>query len=191
VRILRSALSSVLPLTFVALAGCGAQPAQEEPPRAEPEPAEAEPAEPPREPQPEPAEEPERPPPVVREPALVEPGAQLGAIRIGMAEAEVRALGLEESEADPRSRRFGPYQVYFDGGTVRRVEASFGDLGPVRIRDRTFEPTTSIYELRDAIGDCEWMEGGGERYRCASGALVLHTDHSLDPARYRFVVERR
>lgn len=173
-------------LLALALIGCGAnepaaEPAPVDIPREEPPEPESEP--PPPEPRPEP--EPERPI------ATIEGGAQLGAIRIGMSEAEVRALGLEESEADPRSRRFGPYQVFFDGGNVRRVEAHFGDLGRVRIGERTFELGTPIYELRDAIGDCEWTEGGGERYRCAGGSLLLHTDHTLDPRFYRFVVERR
>lgn len=175
-------------LVLAMFAGCGAnEPAAEPAREVTVEAREEAPAE-----RPEPARPPEEPPEAPPSPpSVVEAGAQLGAIRIGMTEAEVRALGLPESEADPRSRRFGPYQVFFEGGSVRRIEAAFGELGRVRIGERTLEPGTHIHEIRDAIGDCEWTEGGGERYRCGGGRLLVHTDHTLDPQRYRFVVERR
>ncbi len=141
--------------------------------------------------QPEP-EEPEEPaPPPEPEPAIVEAGARLGAIRIGMSEDEVRALGLEEQEVDPRSRRFGPYRVFFEDGTVRRVEAQLGALGRIRIGGEVLEAGTHIHRIRDVIGSCEWYEGGGERYRCADGTLFVQTTHSMDPARYTIAVERR
>jgi hypothetical protein len=177
-------------LLFVWMFGCGASEQAADPAPVE-VPREEEDEQPAREePEPEPREEEPRPEP---EPpaAVIEAGARLGAIRIGMTQAEVTALGLEETEADSRSRRFGPYQIYFDGETVRRVEARFGDLGRVEVGGRTYPVGTTIYELRDAIGDCEWTEGGGERYRCAGGSLLLQTDHTLDPAFYRFIVERR
>lgn len=160
--------------------------AQAEPARGEPG-AEGEP-EPTSEP--EAAPEPEAPPPEP-EPTAVEAGVRLGAVRIGMSEAEVRALGLEEREIDPRSRQFGPYRVFFEGGAVRRVEARMGDLGRVRIGGEVLPGGTHIHRLRDAIGSCEWYEGGGERYRCADGTLFVQTTHSMDPARYTIAVERR
>jgi hypothetical protein len=126
------------------------------------------------------------------EPVVVEAGTRLGPVRIGMSEADVRALGLPEAEVDPRSRRFGPYRVFFDDdGAVRRVEAQMGALERVRIGEETFPVGTHIHQLRDAIGDCRWYEGGGERYRCAGGTLFVQTTHSLDPARYTIAVARR
>lgn len=172
------------------LVACGAS----EPsatPRVEPTPSE--PArEPPREAsavaEPEPEAQPEPPAP---EPAIVEAGTRLGAIRIGMTEDEVRALGLEESVVDPRSRRFGPYRVFFADGAVRRVEAQIGALGRIRIGPEVLEPGAHIHRIRDVIGSCEWYEGGGERYRCAGGTLFVQTTHTMDPARYTIAVERR
>lgn len=120
----------------------------------------------------------------------VEAGARLGPIRIGMSEAEVRALGLPESANNPRSRRFGPYVVYFDARGVRRVEAQMGALGRIRVRGTVLEAGTHIHRIRDTIGSCEWQEGGGERYRCAGGRLFVQTTHSLDPARYTIAVDR-
>lgn len=125
------------------------------------------------------------------EPVDVEAGARLGPIRIGMSEAEVRALGLPESTVDPRSRRFGPYRVFFDARGVRRVEALMRDLRRIRVRGVVLEVGTHIHRIRDAFGGCEWMEGGGERYRCAGGSLFVQTTHSMDPARYTIAVERR
>lgn len=141
-------------------------------------------------PEPEATPAPEPPPPEP-EPTVVEAGVRLGVVRIGMSEAEVRALGLEEREVDPRSRQLGPYRVFFEGGAVRRVEARMGDLGRVRIGDEVFSAGTHIHRLRDGIGSCEWLEGGGERYRCAGGTLFVQTTHSMDPARYTIAVERR
>lgn len=180
------------PWLATVLVACGAS----EPsatPRVDPAPSEPAP-EPPREasavaePEPEAQPEPEPPAP---EPAVVEAGARLGAIRIGMTEDEVRALGLEESVVDPRSRRFGPYRVFFADGAVRRVEAQIGALGRIRIGTEVLEPGAHIHRIRDVIGSCEWYEGGGERYRCAGGALFVQTTHTMDPARYTIAVERR
>lgn len=136
-------------------------------------------------------EETEEPaPPPEPEPVAVEAGTRLGPIRIGMSEAELRGLGLQEREGDPRSLRFGPYRVLLDEQGVRRVEAFMGDLERIRIGERVLEVGTHIHEIRDAIGDCQWTEGGGERYRCADGSLFVHTTHTMDPARYTVAVER-
>ena len=131
------------------------------------------------------------PPPAPARPAAVEveAGVRLGPVRIGMSEPEVRALGLEESEVDSHSRRFGPYRVFFANGAVRRVEAQMGDLERIRFGERVFEAGTDIHVLRDAFGACEWQEGGGERYRCAAGTLFVQTTHSLRPERYTLAVE--
>jgi hypothetical protein len=120
----------------------------------------------------------------------VEAGIRLGPIRVGMSEDEVRALGLAESAASGRSRRFGPYVVLFDARGVRRIEAQMGDLRRIRVRGTVIELGTHIHRIRDAFGSCEWQEGGGERYRCAGGTLHVRTTHSLDPARYTITVER-
>lgn len=134
---------------------------------------------------------PEPTPPPEPEPVVIEAGRALGPIRIDMSEEAVRALALEERPADPRSRFFGPYRVFFDARGVRRIEARIGDLGRIRIGDRVFASGTHIHELRDAFGDCEWTEGGGERYRCAGGTLFVQTAHTMNPARYIIAVERR
>ena len=133
---------------------------------------------------------PEATPAELAEPLAVVAGAQLGPIRIGMSQEELRALGLPESPATPRSLRFGPYRVWLDDEGVRRVEASMGDLERVRLGGTVFAVGDHIHAMRDAIGDCVWREGGGERYRCGDGALWVFTDHSLDPARYVIAVER-
>lgn len=171
------------------LLGCGANEAENAPstpPTADPvtEETDPEPA-----PEAEPAPEPEPTPPEP-EPVDVEAGARLGPIRIGMSEAEVRALGLPEAELDPRSRRFGPYRVWIDDDGVRQVEASMGALGRIRFGERVLEAGVHIHELRDAFGDCEWTEGGGERYRCAGRSLYVHTTHTMDPARYTLGITR-
>ncbi|HEY8432820.1 MAG TPA: hypothetical protein VIL20_30825 [Sandaracinaceae bacterium] len=180
-------------ISVAALAACGASETaapRVETVRAQVEPASA--AEPRAEAAPAPPPEPAEPPaPPEPEPAEVEAGARLGAIRIGMTEAEVRALGLEESEVDPRSRRFGPYRVFFRDGVVYRVEAQMGALGAIRVAGETLPSGTHIHRIRDVIGSCEWYEGGGERYRCEGGTLFVTTTHSMDPARYTIAVERR
>ncbi len=177
-------------LLGLALGACGAsateirEPAPE--PRAEPEaPPEAqpEPQQPAAEPEPEPQPEPE--------PVEVVPGAALGPIRIDMSEEAVRALGLEERDGDARSRRFGSYRVFFDARGVRRVEATIGELGRIRAGDQVLPAGTHIHALRDAFEGCEWTEGGGERYRCARGALFVQTEHTMDPLRYTIAIERQ
>lgn len=182
-------------LVALTLTACGAPRAEAPRPAAaradEPEP----PAEAPAAPEPA-AEAPEAPPaepppPPEPEPIEVVAGAALGPIRIDMSEDAVRALGLEEREADPRSRFFGPYRVYFDDGGVQRVEAIIGELGRIRVGDDVFAAGTHIHALRDALEGCVWYEGGGERYRCADGTLFVHTTHTLDPDRYTIAVERR
>jgi hypothetical protein len=135
-----------------------------------------------------PARRPQLPEP---EPVDVEAGIRLGPIRIGMSEAEVGALGLPETPVDSRSRRFGPYRVFFDNRGVKRVEATISDLRRIRFGSQVFPVGTDIYHLRDAFGDCVWYEGGGERYRCARGTLFVQTQHTLDPAFYLIAVERR
>lgn len=124
------------------------------------------------------------------EPVVVEAGVRLGPIRIGMSEAEVVALGLEASPVDSQSRRFGPYRVFFDEGEVRRVEAQLGALSRIRYGDDVFDTRTHIHRLRDAFEDCQWVEGGGERYRCANGTLFVSTTHSMASERYTIAVER-
>jgi len=145
----------------------------------EPEPADA----------PEPDPEPEEPP--EPEPIDIEAGARLGPVRIGMSADEVRALGLEESEVDPRTTAFGPYHVSFDDGAVDRIEAQMGALERIRFADEVIEAGTHIHAIRDAFGDCTWTEGGGERYVCADGTLFVHTTHTMDPQRYTVGVAAR
>lgn len=187
-------------LALILAVGCGASETREPEAARAPRAAEdsTEEAHAPDEPAPEatPAElaepEPPAPPPEppAPEPLAVVAGAQLGPIRIGMSQEELRALGLPESPATPRSLRFGPYRVWLDDDGVRRVEASMGDLERVRLGGTAFAVGDHIHAMRDAIGDCVWREGGGERYRCGDGALWVFTDHSLDPARYVIAVER-
>lgn len=136
-------------------------------------------------------DEADAPAPPTPEPVVVEAGTRLGPIHIGMSEAAVRELSLPEAEVDPRSRRFGPYLVFFEEGVVRRVEAYMGDLGRVQIGDQVLPAGSHIHEIRDAIGDCRWYEGGGERYRCSDGGLFVQTAHRLDPALYVLGVQRR
>lgn len=172
--------------------GCGASedppatpsdppPEVDEEPQAEPEPeAPAEPETPP---------EPEEPPPP--DPIEVEAGVRLGPIRIGMSQPDLDALGLEVSEVDPRSDRYGPYRVWVRDGAVHSVEAAIGDLERIRYGGEIFEAGVDIYTLRDAFEGCVWQEGGGERYRCADGALSVRTEHSMDPQRYVLGVRSR
>ena len=179
-------------LAFVALfaLACGANEAPRggppETPEDEPEAADLDPA---------PGPEPEVEPAVQAEPEIepveIEAGVRLGPIRIGMSEAEVRALGLDEQEVDPRSRRFGPYRVYLGDGEVVRVEAQIGALERIRFGATVIDAGTHIHTIRDAFGNCEWTEGGGERYVCAGGSLSVQTTHSMDPQRYTLGVERR
>ncbi len=124
------------------------------------------------------------------EPVVIEAGARLGPIRMGMTEAEVRALALPESPVDSRSRRFGPYRIFFDERGVRRAEAQIGALGRIQLGTEVFASGTHIHRLRDAFPACEWTEGGGERYRCARGTLFVQTGHTLHPERYLLAVER-
>ncbi len=141
-----------------------------------------------------PAEIPEDPPSPVEpeaEPIDVEAGTRLGPIRIGMSLDDVRALGLDEAVVDPRTTRYGPYRISFRDGSVRRVEASMGDLERIRFGDRVIESGTHISEIRDAFGDCTWTEGGGERYVCADGTLYVRTTHSMAPDRYTVGITAR
>ncbi|MBX3271785.1 MAG: hypothetical protein KF729_16070 [Sandaracinaceae bacterium] len=163
-----------------------------------PEPRAAEPApapqsatspEPAQSPEPEPEPEPART--TSRQPVELEAGARLGPIRIGMSEADVRALGLAETRVDPRTVAFGPYHVTFRAGAVRRVEAEIGALAAIRFDGRVLEAGTHIGAIRDAFGDCTWTEGGGERYVCAGGTLSIRTTHTMDPQRYTIGVEGR
>lgn len=188
-------MRTTLPLfAGLALAACGAPPTDvQAPPASSARAEEAPPEEPARVAEPQDVEEPapEPAPPPEPEPVDVVAGSALGPIRIGMSEDEVRALGLEEREGDWRSRLFGPYRVYFDDGRVRRIEASIGALGRIRVGEHVFPSGTHIHQLRDAFGGCEWYEGGGERYRCAGGTLFVSTAHTMDPARYTIAVEDR
>lgn len=165
-----------------------------------PEPRAAEPApapqsatspEPAQSPEPEPEPEPEPARTTSRQPVELEAGARLGPIRIGMSEADVRALGLAETRVDPRTVAFGPYHVTFRAGAVRRVEAEIGALAAIRFDGRVLEAGTHIGAIRDAFGDCTWTEGGGERYVCAGGTLSIRTTHTMDPQRYTIGVEGR
>ncbi|MFK7990244.1 MAG: hypothetical protein AB8I08_29760 [Sandaracinaceae bacterium] len=179
-------------LALVALSvGCGTESPRSEAPRApaeEPEPpAEDPPPEPEVPPEPPPLEEP--PPPPEPEPVVVEPGQSIGPVRLGMTEEELAGLDLEPTEVDPRTRAFGPYRVQMDDGAVDRIEAFLGDLPGVSLADQVFTTESHIHAIRDALGDCVWQEGGGERYRCRDGHLSVSTTHSLDPARYQFRVE--
>ncbi|MGF1466241.1 MAG: hypothetical protein ACFCGT_08915 [Sandaracinaceae bacterium] len=130
----------------------------------------------------------EAPEPAAPEAVVVEAGARLGPIRIGMTEAEVAALGLEADRVDPRTRAFGPYRVTFREGAVARVEAYLGDLRRIRIGEVELGLEDHIHRIRDAIGTCRWREGGGERYACEDGTLWVHTTHSLAPERYTISV---
>ncbi len=140
-------------------------------------------------PEPEPPAEP--PPPPAPPPIEVEAGVRMGPIRIGMTADELAALGLETTEVDPRSQRYGPYRVWVERGAVTRVEATMGDLGRIRFGDREFEAGVDIYALRDAFPGCVWEEGGGERYRCADGRLTVVTTHTMNPLRYTLGVRSR
>lgn len=134
----------------------------------------------------EPAEEAPVEPPVAAqaEPIDVEAGVRLGPIRIGMSLEEVQALGLDERVINPRTTGFGPYQVSFRDGSVRRVEAVIGELERIRFGESVIEAGAHISQIRDTFADCVWTEGGGERYRCADGTLTVRTTHTMDPQRY-------
>lgn len=125
------------------------------------------------------------------EPVDIEAGVRLGPIRIGMTEAEVRTLGLQEEIVDPRSRRVGPYRVYLRDGEVYRVEAQIGALHRVRFGQTVIDTGTHIHVIRDAFPDCVWTEGGGERYVCAGGTLSVQTTHTMDPQRYTLGIQGR
>lgn len=179
-------------LVFFALVavGCGTESPRSEaprPPAEAPDPVAEAPEPPETPPEPPPPEEP--PPPPEPEPVVVEPGQSIGPVRLGMSEEELAALELETSEVDPRTRAFGPYRVQMDDGVVDRIEAFLGDLPGVALADEVFTTESHIHAIRDALGDCIWQEGGGERYRCRDGHLSVSTTHSLDPARYQFRVE--
>jgi hypothetical protein len=172
----RAVLGATLALALCT--ACGAPPAEPETPEPAPAPeAEArEPeavAEPEPEPTPEPAPAPEPEP--EPEPAIVEAGRRLGPVTIGMTREEAAAALGEDS----------PYRLSFDGDTVEAVEVFLGDLPDgIAFEGTRFPPGTHIHVLRDAFGGCVWEEQGGEYYRCRDGALVVHTTHTLDPARY-------
>jgi len=177
---------------------CGANEAEGGQPRPDPAPApeaadpdtaDPDTVEPDEVPVEEPEPEPEEPP--EPEPIDIEAGARLGPIRIGMSTDEVRALGLEESEVDPRTTAFGPYHVSYDDGTVDEISAQIGALGRIRLGDRVIEAGTHIHAIRDAFGDCTWTEGGGERYECHDGTLFVRTTHTMDPQRYTVGVAAR
>ena len=171
--------------------GCGAS---EDPPAAPadpppPEQTEVAEADSQTPPEPEAPPEPEEPP--APEPIDVEAGVRLGPIRVGMSQADLDALGLEVAEVDPRSQRYGPYRVWVRDGAVSSVEAAIGDLERIRYGGEVFEAGVDIYTLRDAFESCVWQEGGGERYRCAEGALTVRTEHSMNPQRYVLGVRSR
>jgi hypothetical protein len=176
-------------LLALLLTACGANATETHEPEPVPRPHANDEPPPPRD---APDEATPEPPPPEPEPEAVEivPGAALGPVRIDMSEDAVRALGLEERGGDSRSRRFGPYRVFFDDRGVRRVEAAIGELGRIRIGERVLPSGTHIHALRDAFEGCEWFEGGGERYRCTGGTLFVQTEHTMDPARYTIAVER-
>lgn len=179
---------------LVLLAGCGADETRSQPeePRPAPEPAAEAPDEAEDEAEPA-AEAPEvepPPEPARTEPIAVDAAVGIGPVRLGMSREEVVALGLPERAIDPRTQGFGPYEVVFEDDAVTSVAARMGDLERVRLGDRVFEVGAHIHALRDAVGDCRWIEGGGERYRCRDGALAIETTHSLDPALYTIRVTR-
>lgn len=134
---------------------------------------------------------PEPEPPPAPEPIEVVAGTRLGPVEIGMSEEQVQALGLEEERIDSRSRRFGRFRVFFDRRGVSRIEAVFSELQRIRVGERVYEAGTHIHEMRDGFGDCVWVEGGGERYRCQGGGLHVQTTHTLSAASYTLAVERQ
>lgn len=137
------------------------------------------------------AEEPPPPPPPPPPPTPVAAGERMGPITIGMSEADVRGLALEEQPLNSRYRRFGPYRVRFVDGSVFSVEAQLGDIAPIEIDGTVYPVDVSIYTLRDALPDCVWREGGGERYRCADGHLTVETTHSMASEAYTLGVYAR
>lgn len=188
-----SAVRWVVTALALSIVACGANEAEGghargetplEPPPPPPEQEDPEPATPDEDDPAEPSEPAQPPPPPEPEPVDIEAGTRLGPIQIGMSEEDVRALGLEEAEVDPRTTAFGPYHVGFHNGEIRRVEALIGELRRIRFGDHVIDAGTHIFEIRDTFGDCVWIEGGGERYRCANGTLYVHTTHTLDPQQY-------
>lgn len=94
-------------------------------------------------------------------PLVVEPGARLGAVRLGMGHAELAELELAPQPPRPgRPPRFGPYQVVFAGGLVDRVGVRLG-AGAVRAGGRTLRPGAGLPDVLAAFRHCVHRARGG------------------------------
>ena len=145
------------------------------------------------------------------EPLLVEPRKGIGAIRLGMTQDEVEALGLPtrthpSGRHGPNVRRVGPYRVEFDEGKVGSVAVNLGrnETG-IRIGTEEFDESSDARDVAAALPGCEAPEerGRGMVIECDEGRALIRTHASCvswddagvcsgyDPRRFGLIVQVR
>ena len=145
------------------------------------------------------------------EPLLVEPRKGIGAIRLGMTQDEVEALGLPtrthpSGRHGPNVRRVGPYRVDFDGGKVGSVAINLGRYeNGIRIGTQEFDEASEARDIAAALPGCHPPEerGRGMVIECDQGRALIRTHASCvswddagvcsgyDPRRLGLIVQVR
>lgn len=114
-------------------------------------------------------------------PLLVEPGKGIGAIRLGMSQAEVDALGLPtrthpSGRHGPNLRHIGPYRVEFEDGKVAAVEVNLRrDDNAIRIGTEEFDESSHVRDIAAALPGCKPPEQGehGMVIECDEGRALI------------------
>ena len=142
---------------------------------------------------------------------LVEPRKGIGAIRLGMTQDEVEALGLPtrthpSGRHGPNVRRVGPYRVEFDEGKVDSVAVNLhrNETG-IRIGAEEFDDSSEARDIAAAFPGCQAPEerGRGMVIECDEGRALIRTHASCvswddagvcsgyDPRRLGLIVQVR
>ena len=128
----------------------------------------------PEEPAPPPSE-PATPPPASGDAVALTPGESIGPVRIGMAKADVEALGFQ---THPQfSAMTIPITTYYDeADKAKTVEISLMHSDKdVTIGELTIPKTASVEQIRELLGDCQEPEVniGATMHSCRGGALFI------------------
>ena len=114
-------------------------------------------------------------------PLLVEPRKGIGAIRLGMTQDQVEALGLPtrthpSGRHGPNVRRVGPYRVEFDEGKVGSVAVNLrrSETG-IRIGKQDFDESSEAQDVAAALPGCQAPEehGRGMVIECDEGRALI------------------
>jgi len=119
-------------------------------------------------------------------PLVLEPGKGIGAIRLGMSQAEVEALGLPtrvhpSGRRGPNVRGIGPYRVEFEEGKVAAVEINLRrNENGIRIGTEEFDESSRAREVAAALPGCKAPEERehGMVIECDEGRALVRTHPS-------------